>query len=252
MQEEGPKTSDTEVQKKQTVCKKENKEKSNTTKLERFKNNPKVKTLINWPKWPILALPATMVFITIIILNMPHFFVKTAMSMYNNNSTEAEMHISLANNFLLSAITSIYVLLTWNLAMQSKQAIEQSRKEQKIRDIENRLEKFYMPAQSTLKVAVEYLKDPFNVNKWTTEVYSYKRAEHHNGTSCEEYANAYVAEKLKEIEKHRFLAKGKTCRSLINFLCEEESTENRLEFSNCVQEDIEYYLVKLHELKKDN
>lgn len=87
---------------------------------------------------------------TMLMRIMPQSFVETAMSIYNDNSTKAEMHISVANNLLLSAITFVYVLLTWNLATQSKEATAQSRKEQQIRDIENRLEKFYIPADEII------------------------------------------------------------------------------------------------------
>lgn len=260
MQEEGPTTSDTEVQTNQTECRGKGKEKSNKINLDEIISKPKQFALLL-----LLALFLTVTFI-------PTLFVHSTMLAYNDNTTLASMHTSTATNLIIAFVTVLYVWLTGYLVKTSeesiklskesieknqrsielsKEAIVQSRKEQKIRDIENRLEKFYMPAQSTLKVAVEYLEDTIHVTKWSNEIKSYQRDDDQSITP-EESANIYVGEKLKEIEKYRFLAKGKTCRSLINFLCEGESTENRLEFSNCIQEDIEYYLVKLHELKKDN
>lgn len=232
--------------------------------LESIKNNWK-KIEKNWIVKLIKLLISSAIiveltkFVVIMLIKaLPQSFVQDAMSIYNGNSTMAEMHVSVANNLLLSAITFVYVLLTWNLAKesknavtQSKEAIVQSRKEQQIRDIENRLEKFYMPAQSILKVAVEFLKDTIHFTKWTDEVSSCQRGNHSQSTTGEEDANTYAAEKLKEIEKYRFLAKEKTCRSLIKFIYENESTENRLEFSNCVQEDIKDYLAKLYELKEE-
>ena len=192
------------------------------------------------------------------------------MSFYND-STMANTHVTTSINLIIAFVTLLYVWLTGSLVTASresiklsreaitksneaielsKESVEQAKKEQQIRDIENRLEKFYMPAQSTLKVAVEFLKDTIHFTKWTKEVNSYQRADYKQDTTSEESANAYAAEKLKEIEKYRFLAKEKTCKSLIIFLYEGESTENRLEFSNCLQEDIKDYLARLYELKK--
>lgn len=183
----------------------------------------------------------------------------------------ANTHVTTSINLIIAFVTLLYVWLTGSLVTASresiklsreaitksneaielsKESVEQAKKEQQIRDIENRLEKFYMPAQSTLKVAVEFLKDTIHFTKWTKEVNSYQRADYKQDTTSEESANAYAAEKLKEIEKYRFLAKEKTCKSLIIFLYEGESTENRLEFSNCLQEDIKDYLARLYELKK--
>lgn len=83
-----------------------------------------------------------------------------------NDSTLAGMHISAASNLLIAFVTLLYVLLTVILVtqskeattqskeavIQSKEAITQSKKEQQIRDIENKLEKFYIPADDIINL----------------------------------------------------------------------------------------------------
>jgi hypothetical protein len=177
---------------------------------------------------------------------------------YSNQNCTLDNYTSFINqnssdfvSIFVTTMLTLGLIVFSGLSLSSAQdALRQSKKEQQIRNIENRLEMFYMPAQSTLKVAVEFSKDTIHFTKWTNEVSSYQRENHKQSTNGEEGANAYVAEKLKEVEKYRFLAKEKTCRSLIKFLYENESTENRLEFSNYIQEDIKDYLAKLYELKK--
>lgn len=144
--------------------------KMQTMTFDQIKDNWLVKAIIILLSISI-ALILLEFIVTMLMQIMPQSFVKTAMSMYNNNSTEAEMHISLANNFLLSTITLIYVLLTWNLTTQSKQAIGQSRKEQKIRDIENRLEKFYIPAEDILNGNLKKNHEQ-TINGWPPTNYS--------------------------------------------------------------------------------
>jgi Ca2+/Na+ antiporter len=105
-----------------------------------------------------------------------HISIANNLLMTFIDTTLADMHISIANNLLMTFITFLYVLLTVVLVTQSKEQVAQSKveveqlkKEQKIRDIENRLENFYMPAQSTLKVAVEFLKDTIHFTKSLSE-----------------------------------------------------------------------------------
>lgn len=133
---------------------------------------------------------------------------------------------------------------------QSKEVIAQSKKEQQITEIEKSLELFYIPAQHTMNVVEEFLKDPIHCTKWTEEVYSYKRGYHTQDTTSEEFASAYAVEKLKEIKQYLFLSKESTYQSFMKYVYGEESKENRLELSNYVQQDVKDYLVKLQELKQ--
>ena len=132
---------------------------------------------------------------------------------------------------------------------QSNEVIAQSKKEQQIRYIEKSLELFYIPTQHIMNVAEEYLKDPIHYTKWTEEVYSYQIVYYTQDTTAEESANAYVVEKLKEIEQYLFLAKESAYQSFMKYVYGEESQENRLELSKYIQQDVKDYLVKLRELK---
>lgn len=94
---------------------------------------------------------------------IPQFTVQDAMSRYSNNSTMAAMHLDVANNLLMFLTTFAYVILTLflvyettNTVKESRNAIDQSKKEQKIRDIENKLEKFYIPTYNILTSPSKY------------------------------------------------------------------------------------------------
>lgn len=106
--------------------------------------------------WVLFLLVA--VILSIIVI--PSIFVNGVMPMYANNATKAEMHVSIANNFLIFFATVAYVIITLFLVIQSQEAIEQSKTEQRIRDIENRLEKFYIPLKDGLDALTP-------VDKWT-------------------------------------------------------------------------------------
>ena len=143
-------TSDTKEQTKQIADRMEYKKKLNTV-LDKIITNPIVK-LLGWLFVFAIILKLIQFILIMLIQIVPHSFVQDAMLINNKNSTTAEMHISVANNLLLSAITFVYVILTWNLAKESKNSIAQSKKEQQIRDIENKLEKFYIPADDIINL----------------------------------------------------------------------------------------------------
>lgn len=91
--------------------------------------------------------------LTLILNFIPSRFENATLERYGYDTTLADIHISIANNLLMTFITFLYVLLTVALVTQSKEQVAQSKvevaqlkKEQQIRDIENRLEKFYIPA----------------------------------------------------------------------------------------------------------
>lgn len=170
-------------------------------------------------------------------------------SFVNQNSSD---FISIFVNTMLTLGLVVFSALSLS---SSHDALKQSQKQQKqlqdeqtIRDIEKRLEFFYIPAQTVLKIAEEYLHDPNNSAK-SIAIRKFKRGDEHLSTTREEKAIIFTVEKLKEINQYRFLAKEKTCRSFIKYVYEEESNENRLELSECIQKDVKDYLVKLNELK---
>lgn len=110
----------------------------------------------NWKK--IIKKGALFVFLLILIMYVaPYLYGKYILSLYKDNLTAAGMHITIGTNLIIAAVTYYYVLLTKDLVTQSekavtqsKNAVAQSRKEQQIRDIENRLEKFYIPAEEII------------------------------------------------------------------------------------------------------
>lgn len=70
--------------------------------------------------------------------------------------------LNTSSSIALTILTVGYVLLTYsmlneskNAVKQSRDAIEQSKIEQQIRDIENRLEKFYIPAEVIINKAIQ-------------------------------------------------------------------------------------------------
>lgn len=172
-------------------------------------------------------------------------------SFVNQNSSD---FVSVFANTMLTLGLIVFSALSLSSAQdtlkQSEKQQKQFRNEQRIRDIEKRLELFYIPAQNALKLAAGFLKNPKDSSK-SVEIIKYKRPNTLLRTTHEEAASIYTVEKLKEIEQYRFLANEKTCRSFIKFVYEEESNENRVELSNCIQEDVNDYLAKLYELKHE-
>lgn len=134
---------------------------------------------------------------------------------------------------------------------QSHEQQEQFQNEQRIRDIEKRLELFYIPAQNALKISAGFLINPKDSAK-SVEIFKYKRPNTSSSQTHEEAADVYAVEKLKEIEQYRFLAKYDTCRSFKKYVYEEESSNNRLVLSGCIQNDVEDYLDELYKLKSKN
>ncbi|KKG94565.1 hypothetical protein [Methanosarcina mazei] len=122
------------------------------------KNIAKVSILLVTIIGILLLLTVLGTFLLLVVLYLiPGMFEKDILKLYNYDTTLANIHISIANNLLMTFITFLYVLLTVALVMQSKEQVAQSklevaqsRKEQQIRDIENRLEKFYIPAEEII------------------------------------------------------------------------------------------------------
>lgn len=118
-----------------------------------------------------------MFLLILIIYIIPAMLENTTLKFYNYNTTLADMHISIANNLLMTFITFFYVLLTVALVTQSKEQVAQSklevaqsRKEQQIRDIENRLEKFYIPAEDIINGKLKQNHEQ-TINGWPPDNY---------------------------------------------------------------------------------
>lgn len=136
--------------------------------IKKIKNNWIVKLIKLLIGLAVILILTQFIFILLIKL-IPHSFVQYAMSANNDNSTIAEMHISVADNLLLFAITCVYAIFTWYLVSESKKAIAQSKREQHIRDIENRLEKFYIPADDIINLKNRHKERTINGFKRNTD-----------------------------------------------------------------------------------
>lgn len=148
MQDEESTTSNIERQLQQTVRRVTYKVKLWKKKLE----TPKIRTLI-FIIGLLLILKALEIIVKASLIILPSLAVHDAMVRYDNNLTLASLHVTTATNLLSFFATLAYVVLTWIIVTQSEKAVKkseeaiaQSKKEQRIRDIENRLEKFYIPA----------------------------------------------------------------------------------------------------------
>lgn len=164
----------------------------------------------------LLIVLGTFLFLVVLYL-IPGMFEKDILKLYNYNTTLSEIHISIANNLLMTFITFLYVVLTLALVMQSKEQVahskievEQLKKEQQIRDIENRLEKFHIPADEIINR---------NVHKKSHDetVHGYQGGRNDSG---------YIIG-LKHLRKYSYLADKKTYdayEKYITFMCETRKT----------------------------
>ena len=158
MQEGKTTSSDTEIQTQQIACRVEDNENSNKINLD--------KLMSKQTQFALLLLFVFALMVTVI----PELMVNSTMSFYND-TTLANTHVTTSTNLIIAFVTVLYVWLTRNLVTTSKESIElskesiiqnkksielskeaikQSRKEQYIRDIENRLKKFYIPADEII------------------------------------------------------------------------------------------------------
>ncbi|KKH15816.1 hypothetical protein [Methanosarcina mazei] len=166
----------------------------------------------------LLLLTILGTFLLLVVLYLiPGMFEKDILKLYNYDTTLADIHISIANNLLMTSITFIYVLLTIALVTQSKEQVAQSklevaqtRKEQQIKDIENRLEKFYIPADEIINRRV-------HKKSHDETVHGYQGGRNDSG---------YVIG-LKHLRKYSYLANKATYdayEKYITFMCETRKT----------------------------
>lgn len=226
----------------------------------------------NFKKWIIdnflLAFVGFLLLTTIIVVvaTLLSYFTLLPFVYYSNQNYTLVNMTSFVNqnssNFVsifVNTMLTLGLIVFSALSLSSAQdALKQSEKQQKqlqneqiIRDIEKRLEFFYIPVQTILKIAEEYLNDPNNFAK-SIAIRKFKRGDELLSTTREERAIIFTVEKLKKVDQYRFLAKEKTCLSFIKYVYEEENNENRLELSKNIQKDVKDYLAKLYELKQEN
>ncbi len=106
------------------------------------------------------------------------------------------------------------------------------------KNIQNRLELFYLSAQSAFNVANRYIKNPNDMEIWD-EIRKYKPSCATMDTTFFEYASSYVYQKLKQIERYRFRAEEDTRKAFEKYIYEEDNEENYYKLSKLIDRDIE-------------
>lgn len=128
------------------------------------------KTKGNWiVKFSLLLI--TLISLILILYFIPTEYEEQILHQYDNNTNLTDIHISTANSLLMASITFLYVLLTIALVKQSNEAIAQSKQEQYIRDIENKLEKFYIPADDIINNQQYNISHKDTINGWSPTNY---------------------------------------------------------------------------------
>jgi hypothetical protein len=176
----------------------------------------------------------------------------------NQNCTPANITTFINQNssgligiFTNSLLTTGLIIFSALSVYSAQRTLKQSQNEQQTREIEKRLELFYIPAQNIMKVADEYIKNPAgNDNKLKIERYQ-KRGYEYSGMPPQQKAVLYTVENLKEIERYRFLATKVTCKLFSEFLYEEENNENRIALSKSIEKDVKEYVKRLYDLKQE-
>ena len=274
MQEKKATSSDTETQTQQIACKTEKKESSSKTSLE------KITSMSKSTQFAFLLLLVFILIVTVI----PELMVNFTMSLYND-TTLAGTHTTTSTNLIIAFVTILYVWLTKNLVTTSKESIElskksiaqnirsielskeaivQSQKEQRIRDIEKRLELFYIPTQNiliALNSLIEWEKKEMEESEkkqnYGKPNLNYGKPNANHGSFQRE--NFEATSKLKELGKFRFLAKDKTCKSFMSYVFHTDAPEDyikkvesyRKDLTLSINMDVENYMVELSNLKQN-
>ena len=170
--------------------------------------------------WILFLLVIVILSITVI----PFIFVNGVMTLYNYNSTKVEMHATIAGNFLIFFITVAYVIITYFLVIQNQEAIEQSKNEQRLRDIEKRLENFYIP----LKDKLDFLAHD---DEWTRKFTNQSNLNNHL-QDINKYSYLADEEAYKKYEKYI----TSRCSELKSTTCDDQFKANNkdiLIYHNC-------------------
>lgn len=196
----------------------------------------------------VLIIPLSLILYFVSIYFLPTLFVDDIVSLWQGNSTIAQMHVDLANSISTFFLTFGYVILTYFLVIQSKETIAQSKKEQQIRDIEHRLEKFYLPVIDIVNIAKKYKE--FCPHKFL------RGYEINLGTESDPI---YVKSKgFDEISEYRYLAEKDTLVKVESILLmKNEFPKNKQlmfdEIKNLktlLDNDRDKYMIKLQNLNK--
>jgi hypothetical protein len=236
------KTSEINEQNKQITCKIDDRENSSKTNLEKLMSKP--------TQFGLLVL----IVLALIVVVIPQLMVNYTMSIYND-TTLANTHSTTSTNLLIATVTALYVWLTGNLVTISKKSIElskesitkseesiklskeaitqnkrsielseeaikQSRKEQQIRDIEHRLEKFYIPADDIINLKHRNRNNTINGFKRNTDGQFVQGLQH-----LRKYS--YLADKTTYESYDKYMSTG--CTKLKSITCRDKYGE----FHNC-------------------
>lgn len=140
----------------------------------------------------------------------------------NNNSTPIDITTFVNQNssnlisiFTNSMLTTGLIIFSALSVFSAQRTLKQSHKEQQIRDIEKRLELFYIPAENIMKAADEYIKNPNTINFLKIKDYKHRGYENQS-MSTEERAVVFSVEKLKKSSNIDILQKKRRVDYLQN------------------------------------
>lgn len=150
-----------------------------------------------------------------------------------NNKFNKETLEILFNNYWQNFSDQIEVINPYSFTSLKSNEVE-------IKDIRERLNTFYHPAQSAFMIANKFLENPQDLDLWR-QINSRKTGNEVQETSDFERACIYVDKGLEKIANYRSLAKGDTLKAFNKYFYEEKSKENYSELSRLINRDIEDY-----------
>lgn len=167
---------------------------------------------------------------------------------YSTDKEIANMYVTAAGNVMLALITLYYVVLTARL-------VKLTTKEQKTKDLERRLEKFYIPAIDILKNRTRIADDdPITIERAYKEIFIGSR----ENLGKEDNIIIIHRKGFYKINKYRYLAYNDTSikfekfiQNKSNFMKKTEDLEKAVsELINDIEKDIKKIEHDLEQIKK--
>lgn len=183
-------------------------------------------------------------------LNNISIFTNSVLFLYQSSS-------NLPSIFTTSLLTSILIIISARSLSSAKDALKQSEKQQKqfqdeqrIKDIEKRLELFYIPVQNILYAVDKSIEFRKKNESDLKEIFSTENFEAIN--------------MLKELGKFKFLAEESTCKSFMKYVFdkgtfstivqwtfyETDAEKYRQDLTSRINSDVKNYLFELNYLKR--
>jgi hypothetical protein len=146
---------------------------------------------------------------------------------------------------------------------QSKETIEQSKKEQQIRDIENRLEKFYIPADEIINGQLKKNHEQTinggpngsgvlglkHIRKYSylADTKTYKTYETYIKTNCQSLKPIACKDMYRDLKDYKCTKENRDCRD--NWKTCDENLEKCMHFSECPTKDQDNIIINNLECK---